>query len=302
MKRYFFILSILSFLQLVSQTDIKLSSRVNKDNSLDILYSSNQIGSYSIYIDVIDYNNTYPPRKKFTIDDYSGILCTLRPIDKDKYIFFNYHYSYVRGISDPKIDNQFVYLLPFPNQTITKVFFPTNIGEKYFGIEPPPNWKVFGFTSDKPDTVCAIRKGIVIEVIDNYSPDTLNEYRFYRNKNRVIVEHEDGTIASYSGLDSKNIFVKPGTKIIPNQAIGKLAQYDKNAFYLLNLSIFYLTENKNHENSSEKKHFYVYVDPLFQTENGPIKLEENTKYVSTISNEIVIKELKKREIKNIKRK
>lgn len=299
MKNYLLIFLSIGFFHAYAQSSIKLTRQVNKDNSVNVNYSSDYEGSVSIYIDFTDYTNTFPPRKKYIINDFSGTLFTLRPLDKDKCINFSYIFTYIRGIPDPKTDKDFIYLIPFKPKTSCTVSSLTNIRDEFFGLESSENWKTIQFISSKPDTVCAVRKGIVVKVENSYSTDISKEYIYKKNINRVMVEHPDGTLASYSGFDGKNIFVKEGDKIFPNQAIGQLAQYDKRGDYILHLSVFYLTENPNKFQEAKNKFSYAYLDPIFLTENGNNRLEENTGYNSIISDEIIKKEMSKKEIKKL---
>lgn len=299
MKNYLLIILSIGFFHSYSQSTIKLTRQVNKDHSIDVNYSSDYMGSVCIYIDFMDYSNTFPPRKKYIINDFSGTLFTLRPLDKDKCINFSYKFTFIRGIPDPKIDKNFIYLIPFKSKTSFTVSSLFNIKDEFFGLESPENWKAFQFISSKPDTVCAIRKGIVVKVENNFSTDISKEYIYKKNVNRVMVEHPDGTLASYSGFDGKNIFVKEGDKIFPNQAIGQLAQYDKRGDFRLHLSVFYVSENSNKLQEAKDKFSYVYLDPIFLTENGNNSLEENTSYNSIVSDEIIKKEMSKKEIKKL---
>lgn len=299
MKKYIWLLLIFGFYEHGAQQIVKLSSKVNADRSVDINYSNDNFGSVCVFLNFYEYDNTYPPRKNYIISDFAGKLFTLKPIDADRKITYKYNYNYYRGKPDPKIDPLFVYLLPFKGVTSTSVSFLNFLGEMYLGKEPPINWKSFQFISNKADTVCAIRKGIVIRVEDDFNIDTSKLYIYNRKKNSVLIEHPDGTIAAYYGLEGKNTFVKPGDRVFPNQAIGKLIQYDKRQDFRLNLSIYYLTDKGNTTNENINKKSYAYLDPYFLTERGISKLEEYVIYNSIVTDEIITKEMSKKEIKKL---
>ena len=282
-----------------SQNKITLKGERNQDNSFQISYSKDMPGTYTIYLNFISYENTIKPERRFVVNDYTGILTTLRPISKNKFVGFSYNYTYKRGISNPKLDSTFVYLLPFRNKTKVDIRFMSNLESKYFDKEEPKNWKAFQFVSNQPDTVCSVRKGLVVKVVDNFAIDTANVYSFSSKRNMIMIEHKDGTFAKYQGFNGKEIFVKEGDLVLPNQPLGTLIQYDRKGNYQLRFSIDYLIENPNEDVSKTEKSSYEYVNPYFQTSEGIIKLINQKKYESKISEDIIIKELSKKEIKKM---
>lgn len=291
------ILLLLGIPNMNAQNQLKLSAQYNQDRSIEINYVKDLVGSYCIYIDFDKIENTIRPQKKFVVDDYSGTLLSLKPIDKNRTIALSYTYKYWRGIPNPVLDSSFIYLLPFKKDIHVKVQFLSNLNALYFDQETPLNWKAFQFISDKADTICSVRKGIVVEVVNKYSVDTTLIVSYSSNRNMVMVEHKDGTFARYEGLDGNNIFVKPGDEVLPNQPIATLAQYDKRADFQLRLLIDYLKEFPAEINGNMKKNYYACVDPYFLTGEKAQKLQANKKYSSEVSDEIISKELSKKELK-----
>lgn len=282
-----------------SQNTILLKSERNADNSYQITYTKDLPGTYCIYLNFSSYENTMKPERKFLVNDYSGILTTLKPIINSKSVSFSYSYTYRRGIPNPKIDSTFVYLLPFKNNKKVGVQFLNNLEAKYFDKDEPKNWKSFLFLSNQPDTVCAVRKGLVVKVIDNFTIDTSYVYSYSSKRNMIMIEHKDGTFAKYQGFNGKNIFVKEGDTVLPNQPLGTLIQYDKKGNYQLRFSIDYLTENPNEDSKSTKISSYEYINPLFQTTEGLVKLSKQKKYECVITKDVILKELSKKEIKKM---
>lgn len=68
------------------------------------------------------------------------------------------------------------------------------------------------------ESVYAARGGTVIKVIDWFTKKGGKE--LINAANRILVLHNDGTIASYVHLDYKGSFVKEGEKVIEGQKIG----------------------------------------------------------------------------------
>lgn len=300
MRRSILILLLFTIQNLFSQNSIVLNSKRNKDNSVDIEYTKNKPGTYCVNLDFKSYENTLTPRKKYIIKNTSGLLERLSPIDKNKFISYSYTYSYRRGIPNPKVDTSFVYLLPFKNNTTFEVKYLNNLEIKYFDKEEPENFKAFQSIRNKPDTICSVRKGIAVNVIDNYSIDTTNVYSYSSKRNSIMIEHNDGTFARYEGFDSENIFVKEGDAVLPNQPLGTLIPYDQKKTYQLRFAIYYPLEKQLEGENIQMLNSNKYLNPYFQTTEGIVRLKPQKKYTTKISEEIIVKELNKKELKKRK--
>ncbi len=68
------------------------------------------------------------------------------------------------------------------------------------------------------ETIYAARDGLVIKVIDWFTKQGGKE--LINAANRILILHEDGTIASYVHLNYKGSFVKEGQQVIEGQKIG----------------------------------------------------------------------------------
>jgi len=302
MRNVIGLILLLCIQQLYSQNELLLSSKVNRDNSVDINYKKTMPGNYFVYLIFKQYDNTYTPKTKFVADSYNGFLFGLTPIDNNRAITYSYSYMYYRGILNAKIEPEFVYLLPFKDNTSFEARFLTNIDALYFNKQEPKNWKSFQFNCNKSDTICCARKGTVINVVDNYSIDTTKSYSYSSQRNYIIIEHKDGTFAKYEGFDGKKIFVKQGDVVLPNQSLGKLIQYDKTGTYQLRFSIDYLIENPSEKENTIQRFTYAYIDPYFQSTEGVVKLVSQKTYTTKISEDLILKELNKKEIKKRQKK
>lgn len=77
-------------------------------------------------------------------------------------------------------------------------------------------WKNYVVYSKTKDTICAMRKGIVTDIRRN-AIDNDGKTVF---KTEIIVDHADGTNASYIGLDEKLLAVKVNDSIFPGTLLG----------------------------------------------------------------------------------
>ncbi|MCH5690678.1 M23 family metallopeptidase [Niabella sp. W65] len=110
--------------------------------------------------------------------------------------------------------------------------------QRYFGAEKPADWKSYFFYTDKEEMVTAIRKGMVVKVVDEF--ETSENIEFTTRQNAVIVEHEDGTLVRYLGFKKGSLQVRPGDVILPNTPLGVNTFRSKNR-YAISIFMYYLS-------------------------------------------------------------
>ncbi len=69
------------------------------------------------------------------------------------------------------------------------------------------------------ETICAMREGLVVKVIQNYNESGVDE-KYFNKGNLITIYHSDGTFTSYAHLKQKGSLVKEGDTIIKGQPIG----------------------------------------------------------------------------------
>ena len=119
--------------------------------------------------------------------------------------------------------------------------------------------------------------------------------------NFIKIEHSDGSLASYKGLDN-NIEVKIGQLVYPQTKLGKLAKYDTKERYKLYLSLYSFKTIKGKTlNNIESSDIEInYITPKFYI-NGDIKELKNREIFEVDYNEdVLFKEMRRREIKRYK--
>ncbi len=286
---------------------ITVEYKKNDDNSYDFYYKKQKHGSYEISVKFTNLQNSLPSDYKGVVSGSYGKLFKLRPMNDKRSISFSYSYSYRRGSPNPKADNEIVYTLPFGKGKTVHVNEMTNLGEQFFEKAPPKNWKAYQFTLSSPDTVHAVRKGIVIEVTDLYEADTLNSYTYSRKTNKIIIEHPDGTLASYSGFMKSKILVKEGQTVYPQTSLGILGRYDnRKTYYRLAFMAYFLSDSsmgkKSKKNSSASGSSYEFITPYFYTSEGKLILAPKKEYTVDFNDDILTQELTRREKKNFQKK
>lgn len=288
-----FTLIMISINKINAQSDIiDISYKINSDNSVDISYKKKLPGSYYVKLSFTRLTNSNQRDFETVIKKLFGNLVKLRPINKDKSIGFSYRTSITRGVPNPKVDSLITYALPFKKGKTVTIFEAFNINEKYLDEERPSNWKYYVVKSKTPDTLYSMRKGIVIDIINDYETDTSIDKSFTSKRNSIIVEHEDGTYASYKGLKKDALFVKLGQTVYPHAKLGVMDVLNSEG-YRCSFAVYYLKDSEKGD--------YEYLTPNFLTENGVDKLISEKEYKVMFNETLLFQELTRREKKKYKK-
>ncbi|WP_316814308.1 hypothetical protein [Pedobacter heparinus] len=282
---------------------LKVTYTVNSDKTVAFEYEKTDPGSYTVILKFRQLSNcSESDEQELSAVHYSGSLLTLKPTDKERGIGFSYTYASIRGKLRPKYDADFIYILPCKKGTKVKVSDVGFLGAKYFGNTTPEDWKVYKFYTQTEDTVTAVRKGIVVSVKDLYETGDANNAVYSSKVNEMIIEHADGTLATYKGFKHGSIAVKEGQTVFPGTALGINSQSNANSKPGIILSVSYLKstegiglEGKTLQNS---KSLYGFVTPHFYTDgNANEVLAVKQEYTAADSPDILKKEFTKKELK-----
>jgi murein DD-endopeptidase MepM/ murein hydrolase activator NlpD len=69
--------------------------------------------------------------------------------------------------------------------------------------------------------VHAVRKGTVMDVEEDFNRGGNNYDKFIHKVNRILILHEDGTMALYAHLDLASVSVRPGARVRAGQMIAR---------------------------------------------------------------------------------
>ncbi|WP_113663761.1 M23 family metallopeptidase [Pedobacter nanyangensis] len=285
------------------EKELSISSKTNSDKSVTLTAEKTSPGTYTVVLNFRDLNNSsIASNPVYEIRHSNDNFLTLTPINKDQGIGYSYSYSYIRGKLNPKYSPLFLYALPYAQGKKVRAVESTFLNATYFGSTTPDDWKAYRFYTENADTVTAIRKGIVVNVSDIYDEDT-KDLKYTSKVNTVIVEHADGTLATYKGF-KKGVLVKEGQTVFPGTALGINSM--TNERYGISLLITYLKSAEigaAKKNPKETKSLYGFITPYFcTTENANGVLTNQKYYTSVITPEIIQKEMTKKEIKNLTKK
>ena len=153
--------------------------------------------------------------------------------------------------------------------------------------------------------VKAIRKGVVVEIKNSYTADTLTKIDYYSKQNSITIEHKDGTVARYQGFDKNKIKVKLGEIVYPQSELGGLAKYDSRNLYRLYLTVYYYATIKGkslQKINSTDDYEASYLTPNFYQNKDIVQVQSGVEYIVQYDEKNLFKEMKRREIKKFKAK
>ncbi len=286
------------------QKALEITFKHNDDKSIDFYYQKISPGSTLIVLNFSRLENCNSKRViKKTVKGTSGSLLTLKPEDEKRGINFSYSYSYITGSSKPKINKEFKYLLPFKNGKEVLALDLHYLGKR-FGNSAPKNWKSIQFLTNPNDTVYTSRKGVVVEIKNEFNEDNSSEFSYKKEANHILIEHKDGTLAKYGVLKRNSMMIKVGDKVYPNTPIAITGTYDKPENSQLRFEVYYLDKSnldsfhlREKQTLANQKHYYAYLNPFFNTKSGVTQLNSEEKYTTSINDELIEFEMTKREKK-----
>jgi murein DD-endopeptidase MepM/ murein hydrolase activator NlpD len=244
------------------------------DNSLGFFAEIDGYGTFTLELRFRSVENaTVEAEKLFTVEG-GGQFFALRPDDAAKPVAADYYYNWLQGELDPAVQADFVYRLPFNAGVSTSPKRLTNVDA---GIMRGNfrNFVMWEFPLSKDGTIFAARAGqvVMIEGFHTLSQNADPEEAFYAGlSNAIHVEHADGTIAVYGILDNSSLMVAPGDTVYPDTPLAKAGEVEKES-YGLRFHIYYYTANGSEmypDMFSQK----VYMNPMFSTEFGAIRLDD----------------------------
>ena len=281
---------------------IEVNYVINLDKSVSFNYKKNHPGSIFLILEFNSLNNTRANTFKRVISSPSGSLTKLKPTNPDEGIGFQYSVQYYEGNLNSKIDYDYPYILPFDKGKSNFANELYSLENTYLKKELPKNWKSYSFEFKKSEIVRAIRKGIVVEIINKFKSKSDNVYSYYSEQNYIKIEHKDGSIASYKGFGNNQINVKIGQQVFPQTKLGELAKYDSRERYRLYLSLysFKIIEGKSLNKIKSSDIEINYITPKFYI-NGEIKeLKNRERFEVDYNEDVLFKEMRRREIKRYK--
>ena len=305
MKKLILLLLFIPLFSFGQKNIIDVDYVINNDNSVSFNYKKYVVGSYLVILDFSNLSNTRAQRRvsKILKNNSGSLFLKLKPINDENSIGFQYRTMYFKGDVNSKVNEDYPYILPFNKGDKITPRDLYSIENRYLNEEVPEGWKSYSFTFNEKKEIKAIRKGIVTEIKDTYTPDYSIEASFYSEQNSISIEHIDGTVATYKGFDKNTIQLKEGETVYPQTTLGQLVKYDKRDIYRLYLTLYSYTTKDGislfNLNSSDD-YGITYLTPKFYIRNSLEILKDNNEYLVDFDEKTQFKEMRKKEIKKFK--
>ena len=300
MKKLILLLLFIPLISFGQKNSIDVDYIINNDKSVSFNYKKHRPGSYFL---IIKFNNLYNTRAntfRRVINGSSGSLLKLKPTNQDEGIGFQYTFQYYQGNLNSKILYDYPYILPFDKGKTNFVNELYSIENTYLKKDLPKNWKSYSFEFKNPQIIRSIRKGTVVEIINKFKSKSDKVYSFYSEQNSIKIEHKDGSIASYKGFGYNQINVKIGQLVFPQTKLGQLAKFDLREIYrlYLNLYSFKTIEGISLNRIKSSSDIEInYITPKFYINGDIKKLKNKEKFEVDYNEDVLFKEMRKREIK-----
>lgn len=248
----------------------------NSDNSVDFTYTKAAAGSYIVSFTFGKLVNSEITDTKLNATSDSGIFFKLKPTNKNKKIDFSYSYATTQGYLNPVVNPNIIYSLPFKKGKAVKIYAITRKDMS------PESWTSYLVYSKKQDTIFSMRKGIVVIIRNLFEKDydEVSKKTTTIERKQIVIEHADGTFASYSRVEEKSICVTLGQKVDPQTKLGIMDRHNNDTYKIV-FNVYYHEEDKKNYRGTE-----VAFTPNFLTEKGIGKLEDKKEYIVSYDDNI----------------
>ncbi|WP_411768163.1 M23 family metallopeptidase [Winogradskyella sp. A3E31] len=222
MKTLYVIIIFLGSLHLSLGQSIKSDKRISNDSvHIDLInpfyvpmeLRLSALDSTKDYTDIVPY---YLLKEKDTLKN--AIVLPIKKVNDTSSINIKKYINFKASFGNPKssIDYNYEYSLPYPKGKKYKIIqsfggkFSHNMKHSKYAID---------FGTQIGDTITAIRPGIVFFVKED-SNEHCRTRRCVNKANKIMILHNDGSIASYVHLDVNGVLVNEGDEILEGQPIG----------------------------------------------------------------------------------
>ena len=171
-----------------------------------------------------------------------------------------------QGFLNPVLDPAVTYVLPFKKGKKVTIYVSTRPDIS------PEKWKKYIVHSNLPDSIYSMRDGLVVAIktIIRFDKDQVTKQASLKE---IVVEHPDGTFASYLGIEENSIAVKIGQSINSKSYMGVMDKINNGGYRFIFDIFYHELDDKNYRGN------LVTVNPSFITQKGVEKLESKKEYV-----------------------
>lgn len=153
---------------------------------------------------------------------------------------YRYHYAWRMGRAGARHDDTYAYALPFEPGTAHRV------GQDADGGFTHREKHAIDFDLPEGTPVYAARGGTVAEAIDTYAEGGLHDW-LKGKSNRILIQHDDGTIGVYAHLMPRGARVQTGEVVARGQVIGRSGNTGYSSGPHLHFEVYRITEDLQQE-------------------------------------------------------
>jgi uncharacterized protein YceK len=301
MKKLLFAVTIMLFYSSAfSQTTLEVKYDTDAKGNYNFYCINNDFCKYILTIDFPGSINiktyVFLPYQVVVNPGRTNIM-TVQPENIGNSVTLRYSYSFQKGCLNPKVNPDFVYLLPVGKGKTTEVFelgflkINTNDPE-------PKDFYVVGFKMKFQDTVYAARRGVV-SGINDAAKLQLTGYTYSSDDNFIEIYHDDCTFGKYQVFSK--ILVTPGQKVEAGDPIGLAGGEKYTSGPHVRFSVYYNYEQEPADKKKDailRKKYWAYVPMNFcTTEAAKTKLVKGKLYTGDYPDAIITQEMTKNQIK-----
>lgn len=259
---------------------VLFTSERNNKGEIIIVAENRDFCDYFVKIefrDLMDYTVRGNITKGETVSRGKKIIATLTKSNPNSRGTYNYSTRIYKGSLDSKVNPDFIYTLPVKDGDSIQSL-PAK-GSRFTTIF---NLQQVG------DTIYACRGG---QVCDKDLTDT--ETRSASQKNSITIYHNDGSLGEYTNYSKELVSVGDNVKIGQPIAIVKPNEKGQKR---VRFSVYFLDKNRVENNETGLKHSSLV--PVFHSANNRDgKLENKTTYIAQITEELLMQDMSKKELK-----
>jgi len=217
-------------------------------------------------------------------------IATLKRKNSSQGTNYSYSYSYVRGNIYAKSKISPVYLIPLKEEVTVRASPMTHLSNRLQPKEMNDDYVGIAFHFEGPTEILAPRKGYVTEIkMDNFKQS--ENLAFSSEENYIELYHADGSTTQIKVLKAGTERVKLGQVVFPGDVLAESGgeNYENGPHVRL--------ITKRVEKAGEGKLKNVIFPVQFWTVDGPAELAEVKEIRIEHPQEIIVKEMKKKELK-----
>lgn len=218
-------------------------------------------------------------------------VATLKPTLAGQGTNYSYSFSYAKGNVFGKTKVDPIYLIPVAEGVQVEAVLNNNLAKRLKQEEEYETYVGISFNLTQATSIVAPRKGVIAEMKMDYRPDTEN-LTYTAEENYIEIYHEDGTITRLMVLKAGSQKAKVGDVVFPGQVLAESAgeNYQQGPHVRM--------VNQRTEKDGTDKFKYSLFPVVFSTEEGNIEIKTLTDLKVIHPQEIVTRELTKKELKD----